>query len=89
MDELEAFLRRLNFDSKDALEDTYGKLCVEMVGFSQLDSITDEEFVEIGISLDVVRKIRAGLETEAAKRKVLSGDISRHDKHPCYVAQVV
>ena len=69
MSNLRTFLEGLKFRSPDIAEETYKKLSTEQVQFNQLESITDEEFEEIGITSEVIHVLRSGL--EALKRQVI------------------
>ena len=59
--EMDKFLRSLQFPTPEILEDTIKKFAVEGIALNQLQSITSEEFEEIGVSLQEVQLIREGL----------------------------
>ncbi len=57
---MENFLRSLNFPTPEMLKDTIMKLKKECIVLGQLQSITNEEFEEIGVSLQAAQIIREG-----------------------------
>ena len=57
---MENFLRSLHFPTPEMLKDTIMKLDEECIVLGQLQSITNEEFEEIGVSLQAAQIIREG-----------------------------
>jgi hypothetical protein len=67
---MEKFLRTLQFPTPELLEDTIQKLHNECIALNQLQSLTSEEYEEIGVTLQAVQLIHEGL--EELEKKVTS-----------------
>ncbi len=59
---MDKFLRSLQFPTPEILDDTIKKIADECIALKQLQSVTSEEFEEIGVSLQAVQVIREGLQ---------------------------